>query len=217
MVRFADSSGVIWLIIIVMVSLAKGWSKLQQSKESNSPESDDAPTPAPPKPPVPRPLPRPVTVPMPRVPRAVPPAIRRPTRQSAPVPTPAARKVSADDIRRVVEKMGRKPQPTAPPPLPSHSVPASPVARAEPPLPPPLPTPLEAPVQKQTIADLSAAALAKADAPAPRNHRARHSGPKHSATGRISATSSLPTRSLVRPGPNWSSGSRNATSFHPIP
>ena len=207
MVKLADSSGLIWVIILVMVSLAKGWSKLQQSKESNSPESDDAPPPAPPKPPVSRPQPRPAPAPMPRVPRAAPPAMRRPTPRSAPVPTPAARKVSLDDIRRVVEKMGRKPQPAAPPPLPSHSVPASPVAMAEPAPPPPLPAPLEAPVQKQTIAD----------APAPRNHRARHSGPKHSATARTSGTSLLPTKSSVRPGPNWSSGSRNATSFHPIP
>ena len=166
MVRLADSGVLIWLIIFVMISLAKGWSKLQESKESQSPEpDDDAPPPVPPTPPVPRPQPRPASIPMPRVPRAVPPTIRRPTPQSAPASTPAARKVSADDIRRVVEKMGRKPQPTAPVPLPSHSVPAPSVVRAEPPSPPPLPSPLEAPAQKQTIADLSAAALAKADAP----------------------------------------------------
>ena len=45
MVRLADSGALIWLIIFVVVSLAKGWSKLQQSKESESSQSDDAPTP----------------------------------------------------------------------------------------------------------------------------------------------------------------------------
>ncbi len=53
MVRLADSGVLIWLIIFVMVSLAKGWSKLQESKESQSPEpDDDAPPPAPPTPPL---------------------------------------------------------------------------------------------------------------------------------------------------------------------
>lgn len=154
MIKLADSGGLIWLIIFVVISLAKGWSKLQQSHEKSSPESDDdGPLTAPPKPPVSRPQPRPVIVPTPRVPRAVPPAVRRPSPQSSPVPVPPARKVSADDIRRVVEQMGRKPQPVAPPPLPSHSVPAPPVAKTEPPPPQPLSPPLEAPAQKQTIAD----------------------------------------------------------------
>jgi len=154
MVKVADIGGLIWLIIFVVISLAKGWSKLQQSQEKSLPEpDDDGPPPVPAKPPVPRPQPRPVTVPVPRVPRAVPPVMRRAMPPSAPVPVRAARKVNADDIRRVVEKMSRKPQPAAPPPLPSHSVPAPPVAGAEPPPPPPLPSPLEAPAQAQTIAD----------------------------------------------------------------
>jgi hypothetical protein len=50
-----------------------------------------------------------------------------------------------------------------------------------------------------------------------RHPHARHNGPKHSATGRTSGTSLLPTKSSVRPGPSWSSGSRNANPFHPIP
>ncbi len=148
MVKFADIGGLIWVIIFVMVSLAKGWSKLQQSKESNSPDSDDVPPPVPPKPPVSQPRPRPATVPTPRVPRAAPPVMRRPMTQSAPATTPAARKVSADDIRRVVEKMSRKPQPASPPRPGS----APPMARAELSSPPPLPPPLEAPAAKQTIA-----------------------------------------------------------------
>jgi hypothetical protein len=154
MIKLADIGGLIPVIILVVVSLARGWSKLQQSPDKSSPElDDDALPPVPPKPPVPRPQPRPAVAPMPRVPRAAPPIMRRPTSQPGPVPIPPARKVSADDIRRVVEKMGRKPQPAAPTPLPSHSVPVSPVTRTEPPPSPSLPPPLEAPVQKQTIAD----------------------------------------------------------------
>src|SRR5271170_5409265 len=114
MTKLADSGGLIWLIIFVVVSLAKGWSKLQQCQEKSSPElNDDAPPPVPPRPPVPRTQPRPAPVP-----RAAPPVMRRSSSQSAPLPMPPSRKVRADDIRRVVEKMSRKPQPTAPPPLP---------------------------------------------------------------------------------------------------
>jgi hypothetical protein len=143
MVKFADSSILIWLIIFVMVSLAKGWSKLQESKESQSPESDDTPPPVPPKTPVRRPQLRPPARPMPRVPRAVPPAMRRPMQQPRPITVPTARNVSADDIRRVVDQMSRKPPPLAPAPPPLSS---PPVATAEifpppPPTPPPAPSP----------------------------------------------------------------------------
>ena len=209
MVRLADSGVLIWLIIFVMVSLAKGWSKLQESKESQSPEpDDDAPPPAPPTPPVPRPQPRPVTVPMPRVPRAVPPAIRRPTPQSAPAPTPAARKVSADDIRRVVEKMGRKPQPTAPMPLPSHSVPSRTRRHGR-----------TAPAAATSFA--LGGTRSEADdcgRSATRAILARVTMDRSTPRpGTTSGTSLLPTKSSVRPGPSWSSGSRNANPFHPIP
>jgi hypothetical protein len=158
MIKLADIGGLIWVIIIVMITVAKGWSKLQQSKESESPQSDDAPPPVPPRPLVSRPQPRPPSVPMPRVPRAIPPAMRRRMPRPAPASMPAPRKVSADDIRRVVEQMGRKSQAAVPPPLPSRPVSAPPVARDEPVASPPLPPPLEAPVQKQTIADAPAPA-----------------------------------------------------------
>jgi hypothetical protein len=143
MVKFADSGALIWLIIFVMVSLAKGWSKLQESKESQSPQSDDAPPPVRPRTAVRRPPPRPLAPPMPRVPRAVPPAMRRPAPQPSPISKPSGRKVSADDIRHVVERMSRKPQPLATAPLP---LPPPPVAKAEtfpppPPAPPPAPSP----------------------------------------------------------------------------
>lgn len=161
MIKLADIGGLIWVLIIVMITVAKGWSKLQESKENASPEPDDeAQPPVRPRPPISRSQSRPASVPAPRVPRPVPPVMRRPAPQSATGPPPSARKVSADDIRRVVEQMGRKSEamvPLPPPPRPESAAP--PVARAEPPpLPPPLPAPAEAPAPKQTIADAPAPA-----------------------------------------------------------
>jgi hypothetical protein len=159
MVKFADSSILIWLIIAVMVSLAKGWSKLQESKESQSPESDDAPPPVQPRTPVRRAQPR---LPAAPIPRAAPPAIRRRVPQPRPVSTPPGRKVSADDIRHVVEQMGRKPPPLAPAPLPP---PAPLVAKAEA-IPPPSPTPPPPPAPSPPEASVPAQAAGGAPAPA---------------------------------------------------
>lgn len=166
MVKLADIGAFVWVIIFVVITVAKGWSKLQESKENRSPDSGDVPQPAPPpRLPVSRPRPSPGTPPMPRVPRAVPPAMRRPIPHSVPAPTPAARKVSADDIRRVVEQMSRKPQPAQPAQQP-RPVPAPPVAMTQPPAPPPVPKLQEPNAPEQPIADLPAATVSKADAPA---------------------------------------------------
>jgi len=174
MVKFADSSFLIWLVIVVMVSLAKGWSKLQESKESQPPESDDAPPavgrarppgappPVQPRTPVRRAQPRPPVPPMPRLPRAVPPAIRGRVPQPRPVSTSPGRKVSADDIRHVVEQMGRKPRPLAPAPLPP---PAPLVAKAEAfPPPSPIPPPPPAPSPPEAAAPVQAVGGAPAPA-----------------------------------------------------
>jgi hypothetical protein len=162
MVKLADSSILIWLIIFVMVSLAKGWSKLQESKESQSPESMTT-------------LRLPCTqdagyggrnrgsLPAPRTARS--------SRQQYGVACRnrrlryrrhPRRKVSADDIRHVVEQMGRKPPPLAPAPLPP---PAPLVAKAEA-IPPPSPTPPPPPAPSPPEASVPAQAWL-ADAPAP--------------------------------------------------
>ena len=166
MVKFADSSGLIWLIILVMVSLAKGWSKLQQSKESQPPESDDAPPPVQPRTPVRRAQSRPPAPPMPRLPRGVAPAMPRRVPQPRPVSTRPGRKVSADDVRHVLEQMGRKPPPLASAPLPLP-VPLVTKAEAFPP-PSPTPPPLPAPSAPEAAAPVQAAGGAPTAAQASR-------------------------------------------------
>jgi len=158
MMKFADIGPLIWVIVIVMVSLAKGWSKLQQSAGNESSKSDDSLPVAPPKPP-PRLQPRPAVAPMPRAnlppqQRAVPPrAMPRPGVKTM----SGERKVSADDIRQFVEKLGGKPQVRPPPPPPSPPPIQAParrrsVRKAAAPPPPPRQEPAPAaPVASQTV------------------------------------------------------------------
>lgn len=136
-----------------MISLAKGWSKLQRSVDDDSSKSGVTPSVAQPKPPrslPPRLQPRPAATPMAR-------AYRPPLQRGAPRGTPRTgttsmsgeRKVSADDIRQFVEQLSGKAQPPPPPPPPVARPPAR---KAEPP-PPPKPEPAPAaPVAAQTVA-----------------------------------------------------------------
>ena len=62
MMKLADAGGWVWLIIIVVASLAKGWSKLMESKGDQSPEPDDSPLPSQPRRAVPYPQPRPASL-----------------------------------------------------------------------------------------------------------------------------------------------------------
>ncbi|HTS19743.1 MAG TPA: hypothetical protein VMP11_19360 [Verrucomicrobiae bacterium] len=155
MIKLADASGLIWLIVIVLFTLAKGWSKLQDSKGTGSPETDDDEVPVRPKTTVPRPPLYPASRPTPRLPNPVSPTMRRTPSQMTPSSTVSERKVSADDIRRVMEQVSRKPQTApAPPPIPSAipplTVPTPLVPMAEI-FQPPAPAPaLPAPAQSQS-------------------------------------------------------------------
>ena len=138
-----------------MVSLAKGWSKLQKSIDDDSSKPEDTPSAAQPKPPrlPPRLQPRPAATPMAR-------AHGAPLQQrTAPRTTPRTgtttmsgeRKVSMDDIRRFVEQLSGKPQPPTAPPPPPPPIARPALRRAEPP-PPPMPEPAAAaPVATQTV------------------------------------------------------------------
>jgi hypothetical protein len=152
-VKLADIEPLIWLIIFVVVAVAKGWSKLQQSTDDDSSAGDEPPPLVPPRPqaPPPRPRlqPRPVAPPMARPPiRPQQPAARRAAPPRVPVPVRSERKVDAGQIRRLVEQLGDKPQLAPPVPAPPR-----PVAKAEPPPPPPQPEPApSATPAPQTIA-----------------------------------------------------------------
>jgi hypothetical protein len=156
-VKLADIEPLIWLIIFVVVAVAKGWSKLQQSNADDSSDADEPPL-LPPRPRVPPPRPRlqprPITPPTAR-PAARPqqpvPPLATPSR--SPAPMRGERNVDAEQIRGFVEDLGGKPQ--LPPPVPSASV-----ARAETPLPPPTPEPATSTTAvPQTIADAPAPPL----------------------------------------------------------
>jgi hypothetical protein len=138
-VKLADIEPLIWLIIFVVVAVAKGWSKLQQSTDDTSSEADEPPPLVPPKPQAPPPRPR--MQPRPVGPPTARPAVRpqrpvlpRATPSRAPAPMRGERKVDVEQIRRLVENLGGKPQ--LPPPVPA---PTQPVARAGSPAPPPQP------------------------------------------------------------------------------
>ncbi|MGA2139211.1 MAG: hypothetical protein ABSH14_10155 [Verrucomicrobiia bacterium] len=151
--KLNDPTALIWVIIFVMVSLAKGWSKLQRSVDDDSSKAEDTPPvvhPKPQRPPPPR-LQRRPAAPIPRAygvlsqQRAVP----RTTLRTGTTSMSGERKVSADDMRQFVEQLSGKAQPP-PPPLPPVARP--PARKAEPP-PPPTPEPVAtAPVAAQTVA-----------------------------------------------------------------
>jgi hypothetical protein len=156
-VKLANIDVFVWLIIFVMVAVAKGWSKLQQPADDDSSESDEAPPVVRPRPQIPRPQPqpRPAVAPIPRATRPPPRTVPRTTARPVPPPTRGEWKVDADQIRRFIEQMGGKAQP----PSPSQPVPPPPAREAEPPAPPPQPEPArDAPAATQTTAKASAPA-----------------------------------------------------------
>ena len=151
--KFADIGAVIWVIIFVMISLAKGWSKLQRSVDDDASKAEDTPPvvhPKPQRPPPQRLQRRPAAAPMPRA-YGVPPQQRaapRTTLRTGTTSMSGERKVSADDIRRFVEQLSGKAQP---PPQPPPPVARPPARKAEPP-PPPEPEPASIPVVAQKVA-----------------------------------------------------------------
>jgi hypothetical protein len=155
-VKLANIDIVVWLIIFVMVSLAKGWSKLQKSIDDDSSKPEETPSAAQPKPPrlPPRLQPRPAAAPMART-RGAPLQQRtapRTTLRTGTTSMSGERKVSTDDIRRFVEQLSGKAQPPAAPPPPPPPIARPAVRRAEPPPPPPMPEPAAvAPVAAQTV------------------------------------------------------------------
>ncbi len=159
LVKLANIDVFVWLIIFVMVAIAKGWSKLQQSADDDSPESGEAPPVVRPRPQIPRPQPqpRPAVAPIPRATRPPPRTVPRTMARPVPPPRRGEWKVDADQIRRFIGQMSGKVQPSPPPPpaLPS-------TARAvEPPAPPPQPEPArDAPAATQSTAKAPAPAQA---------------------------------------------------------
>jgi len=134
-VKIAALDVYVWLIIFVMVALAKGWSKLQKQIDEDSSESTEE---SPPIAPVQRrakpregvrPLQpqraRPQAPRMAPVPRTVQPAQRTVPRTAArPVGSPAPRegwRIDPEQIRRFVEQLSGQspatPPPVAPPPV----------------------------------------------------------------------------------------------------
>ncbi len=149
MLKLANSDGLIWAIIVVVVAIVKGLTKLQKPADEDSSDSDDNPPVAAPM--VPRPQPKPQQ-PQPRpavtIRRAQRP-VRRPVSPIAaprPIASPMrkAPRVDADQIRRFVDQLSSRPIPP--------TVAVSATHKAEPPPPPPKPQP-EASEAKQPIAD----------------------------------------------------------------
>ena len=150
-VKLANIDVLVWLIIFVMVAVAKGWSKLQQPADDDSSESGEAPPVVRPRP---RTQPRPAVAPIPRATGPPPRTVPRTTARPVPPPTRGEWKVDANQIRRFIEQMGGKAQP---PPQP-QPVPPPVTREAEPPAPSPQPEPAQ---------DAPAATESPAKAPAP--------------------------------------------------
>jgi hypothetical protein len=146
-VKVASVDVVVWLVIFVMVALAKGWSKLQKQIDDDSPATEDEAPPIAPvqrrttpragmRPVVQRARPQPPRV-VP-VPRAAQPVQRTVPRTAArPVGSPAPRegwKIDPEQIRRFVEQLSGQPPSTPPPPVASPP----PVQKAPPPTPEPV-------------------------------------------------------------------------------
>jgi hypothetical protein len=139
-VKVASLDVVVWLIVVVMVALAKGWGKLQKQIDEDSSQSKEQPPVARPKPQRPRPQMRPV-VPMART--------AQPSQRAAPVtarppvgsPTPReAWRVDPEQVRRFIAQLSGQPRPVPPPPVQAR------IPKAEAIAPPPVaPTPEPAP------------------------------------------------------------------------
>jgi colicin import membrane protein len=142
----ADLDTLIWLIIFVMVALAKGWSKLQQSIDKDSTESKEAPPVAPVR----------------RQPRPPPPVARtapRTARLPVGPPPREAWRVDPEQVRRFIEQLSGKPQPVPPPPVAPPPVRKMEAAR-------PRPAPPERPEQPPKPEPAAAAPVAKPPIPA---------------------------------------------------
>jgi hypothetical protein len=129
--KLAAADFIIWLIIFLVVGLAKAWSKSQEQVDDDSPAPP--PKPRPPvakRPPQPRPLPQ--ARPIPRaVEQHAPPVV-------PPPPTETRELEGGADGRDFMEQLQRKlqPQPIAAPPVARAAPPPTP---ALPPPPPPTP------------------------------------------------------------------------------
>jgi hypothetical protein len=145
--------GLIWVIIFVVVTLVKGFTKLAKPVADDPSDTDDETPPvARPKPPRPLPQPRPQMRSRPALVSAQR-VLYSPQRTAAPMgPRPIAkpagegRRIDADQIRRFIDQLSGQstPQPPAVPPSISKALP----------LPPPKPEPVaEVPDTKQTIVD----------------------------------------------------------------
>lgn len=149
MLKLANSDGVIWAIIVVVVAIIKGLTKLQKPADEDSSDSDGTPPVAAPMVPRPQPKPQqPQLRPAVTIRRAQRP-VRRPASPIAaprPIASPMrkAPRVDADQIRRFVDQLSGRPIPLAVAALATH--------KAEPPPPIPKPQP-EASEAKQTIAE----------------------------------------------------------------
>lgn len=173
--KLADIGTLVWLIIAVMVVLAKSWSKFQKQIDEDSSESKESAPPVAPaqrrptmregaralQPQRPRQQLRPVTP----VPRTAQPSQRPVPRMAArPVGSPAPRegwRVDPEQIRRFVEQLSGQPRQAGrgqPPSTPQPPVTPPPIQKATPPAPAPTPEPAAA---------LSDTKPTMAEAPAP--------------------------------------------------
>ncbi len=150
--------GLIWAIIVVVVALVKGLTKLAKPADEDTADSVETPPVAAPRPSRPRPQPRPQPQPRPPVVPAprLPPPLQRTAAPLGPRPVAApageARKIDADQIRRFIEQLSG--QTAAPPPVAAPPVPTA----APPSLPPQPEAVLDTTDPKQTIADAPAPA-----------------------------------------------------------
>ncbi len=154
--KLANIDGLIWVIIVIVVAIVKGLTKLQKPADEDTTDSDETPpvafprTSRPQAQPRRQPQPRPVVVPSPRTTATVPRTAAPMGPRSVTAPAGKAGRIDADQIRRFVEQLSGQPTPippVAPPPIPTASPPPS----------PPTPEPVtDAPELKQTIADAPA-------------------------------------------------------------
>jgi len=152
--KLGDIGPLIWVIIFVMISLAKGWSKLQRSVDESSSKAEDAPPAVRPKPqPASRPRLQPLPAPPPPPAYGAPPQRRVRSRAIPRTETPPVVgdwKATPDEVRRFVQQLSGRAQ-TPPPPSPPPVSPSR-LRKAEPP-PAPAPEPsTAAPVAAQAVA-----------------------------------------------------------------
>jgi len=146
-ITLADATPLIWLIIFVVITIAKNWSKFAGSSDENSSANDDGapPTPRPkPQPPVQRPRvqPRPLvtSAPAPRGSRMQQPMAPRARPSTAAAPVRGQRRPDAEQLRRLVGQLAENP-----PVLPSRPMEPPPAATAKMALPEPEATPAPPP------------------------------------------------------------------------